>query len=252
MANEQKGAGSKMIYQKSGRIRHVKGLRNEDGLEALGMMQSNNPMKHDYSEMISCNEEIIKLAQDGYNFIETSLQNPKSKPNSRSTVQDFTFINKKKSTLEQKVDKLIRSILQKLQCSSSYEEAIRCVVDLATRLVRNYKAGSDMIEYVDLSDKWGERGDIFACICAIAPDPDDESKYSVDDIENEEDIFKIKSDEEIQKEDRKHYFFFGYYGEKWEDFSFIESIETERKIREWLLCKLCRTCHDKMESVAMM
>ena len=244
-----------MDDQKSG-IRLEKALRNSDGLEGLGMMQSHYRMKDDYSEMILFNEETVKLAQDGYDYIDMLLQNSDDKPKSRSTVQDFTFINKKKSRLEQRVNKLVRFTLQKLQNSSLHEDAIACAVESATRLVKNYKAGSDMYQYVDLSDQWGERGDVFACICAIAPDPDDisdsdDSNYIVDDIENEEDIFEIRSDDEIQEKDRDHYFFFGYYGEKWEGFGFTGLIGIEQKVHQWLLCKLWTTCNDKMKSIAM-
>eukprot|EP01084_Bolivina_argentea_P266569 452162_1 len=124
-----------------------------DVIEGLGLINSNKSNFVKYTDLENINAKTIQNIKSGYDYIDTLLENHKYK---RIGFKDFTFINKRRNKLEKRVDKIVKASLRNV---SLPKQAILSVIDGAKKLVK-YKAASEMYCYVDLSDDWGENGDV--------------------------------------------------------------------------------------------
>eukprot|EP01083_Nonionella_stella_P006941 20078_1 len=220
----------------------------------LAMMQSHDVlMKDNYDDEIEINDRIMRIAKSDFDDIEAKLKRIKEKDYdlTRRSWQDGTFLCKPKRKLGKKVGELIQQTLLTYGVDGT---DISYTVRKANQLVTSYKASHNILEFVDLSDTFGKPNDIFACIFAIAPDPDDQSDDHSDDIkvEDEKDIYSYNSDNEFEDNDRDHYFFFGYYGEQWDSKSNLsklfeaDDVQIQKQVKQWLTYRLYKFCHDKM------
>merc|ERR1712129_405609 len=98
--------------------------------------------------------------------------------------------------------------------------------DVAVQLV-NEKGQADKVYYINLSDQFGGQSDVFACVAALCPDPEEDGSYM---------------------------FFFGYYGERWTEKAHVKLNKALWKvdmIEGWLSYMLWKQCVDKFQAMAL-
>ena len=91
----------------------------------------------------------------------------------------------------------------------------------------NGKVTTEKIYYVDLSNEYGGKSDVFACVMALCPDPMDDEDF---------------------------YFFFGYYGERWKEEKNVKinvEVWKEKTVHGWLSYKLWKQCIDQLSALTL-
>lgn len=218
-------------------------------LEPLGIMNSHHNLKKYelYNEEEERNDFIVEKAKHGYDIIEKLLN--RYDETDRSTVEKTTFITLERNRLPKAMEKGVRNKLKRSPLMKQ-DEMMSAAVKSAVKLVTDYNAGGNMWLFLDLCEQWGNKGDVFACIYAIVPDPDDKSHEQQVRVDEDEDIFTVKED--VYDPCGRYHLFIGYYGEKWKNLNLPESfysIEAEETIRQWLYYKLWTTCNDEISAI---